>query len=113
MAIEKYYAQFFSLEDLIKDLAAITSGAGRGMVLVFYKLDKMIYVVHPLYNAIGIHYYMDEKDEFPAGDYAYNIIDSTIKAINGKSGLNPNEIAAVIIKQKNSELVSDVGSDKI
>jgi len=108
MVIEKYYAQFFTLEDLIKDLAAITSGAGRGMVLVFYKLDKMIYVVHPLYNVVGIHYYIDEKDEFPAGDYAYNVMDSAIKAISGKSGLNPNEIAAVIIRQKASELVSDI-----
>lgn len=105
MAIDKYFAQFFTLQDLIKDFAAMASGGGRGVVLVFYKLDKMIYVIHPLYNVVGIHYFVDDRGEFPAGDYAYNVMDSNIKAVNVKSGLNPNEIAVVIIKQKSSLLI--------
>jgi len=102
--METYKIEFNSIEDLVKDFLAVASMFGRGVIVTIYRYKEKIFILHPSYGAMGIHYVTDEENKYPAGEYIFDTITSKIKPRENKRELSANEILVIILNQKYNSL---------
>lgn len=102
--METYKIEFFNLDDLVKDFLSMASMFGRGFIVSAYRYKGKIFIMHPSYEAMGIHYIVDEENKYPAGEYIFDTITSKVKPRNDKRELSANEMLVVIIDQKYNSL---------
>ncbi len=105
--MDTYRFEFNSFEDLLKDFLAVSSFLGRTPALAVYRYKDYLYMIHPFYEGIGIHYYKDTEKRFPAGEYIFDTLSEKIRTRGDKKELSTNEVLIIIIEQKYSSLLED------
>ena len=107
--MQTYRIEFLSFEDLIRDFLALSSFLGRTPAIVVYRYKNVLHMMHPFYEGIGIHYYKDEEEKFPAGTYIFDVLTEKIKPRGEKKELSTNEVLVIILEIKKSSLFEDAG----
>jgi len=103
--MDTYKIEFFTFEDLVKDFLALSSFLGRTPAVVIYRYKDYLYMLHPFYEGVGIHFCKDPEKTYPSGEYIFDTLTEKIKKKLDKKELSANEVLIIIIEQKYNSIL--------